>query len=121
MTSSEGAVPVKVTVSPERSKLKSGMSMAALNSAPSPEKSGALTPALMLSLSIRLTPGPSAAFSASSSDVLADRSGSSPDTVKSLPLRMIDSGAKLSDGTDRLTCRSANRAFSCAASSPSCG
>ena len=44
-------------------------------------------------------PPPSAPLKESSNDVFAARSGSSPLRVKSLPFRVIDSGANDSDGT----------------------
>ena len=59
-------------------------------------------PDLTVSLSIRLTPDPSAPFSAVISEFFVARSGSSPVRVKSLPFRRIDSGARFMPGTDRL-------------------
>src|SRR6476659_4355869 len=99
--SSEGAVPVSVMVSPLRSKLKSGTSTAASKNKPSLEKSGALTAALIVRLSVRLMSGPNALRRASSSDVFAVTSVSSPLSEMSLPLRTIDSGAN--DGPGGLT------------------
>ena len=52
----------------------------------------AVAPEAMSILSMRLTDGPSAAFSAASRLFLADRSGRMPERVKSLPLRRMDSG-----------------------------
>ena len=86
-------MPVSVSVSPLRSKLKSGMSTAALNKPPSPVKSGALTPALMFRLSVKLTSAPKVPRKVSSNAFFAFRSGRSPVSVKPLPLRTIDSGA----------------------------
>src|SRR5882757_1275551 len=99
-SSSEGAVPLNVKVSPTRFKPKPGMPMAALNTPPSPAMSGTVTPGVMVSSSMIFAPG-IVVTSVSTNDVFVASSGTSPATVKpmapagspTLPLRTIENGA----------------------------
>src|SRR5882757_938080 len=99
-SSSEGAVPLNVKVSPTRFKPKPGMPMAALNTPPSPAMSGTVTPGVMVSSSMIFAPG-IVVTNASTNDVFVASSGTSPATVKpmapagspTLPLRTIENGA----------------------------
>ncbi len=93
-TSADGAVPVRVSVSPSMLKPKSGIpAAAASNTLPTADTSGVLTPGRRFRLSIKLTSAPNFPRSQSNSEALAAASGRSPVRVKSLPLREIDNGA----------------------------
>src|SRR5271155_5819812 len=85
-------------VSPLMARPKSGTDAAALKPAAALEKSGDVMSGFMFTLSMMLMSGPKPLFSAASSDSFAEEVGMSPESLMSLPLRPIDTGASDSAG-----------------------
>src|ERR1700738_1292384 len=80
-------------VSPLMARPKSGTDAAALKTGPALEKSSDVISRLICTLSMMLIFGPKPPFNAAISDCFASTVGMSPESLMSLPLRVIDTGA----------------------------
>src|SRR5271165_285648 len=94
----EPVVPIRVRVSPLMARPKSETDAAALKTPAALEKSSDVISRLSRTLSTMLISGPKPLFSAASSDSFASTVGMSPESLMSLPLRVIDTGASITAG-----------------------
>src|SRR4029077_1422121 len=89
---------MRVMVSPLMVRPKSGTDAAALKTVAALEKSREVISRLIRTSSMMLIFGPKPAFNAASSDSFASGVGVSPESLMSLPLRVIDTGASATGG-----------------------